>query len=197
MTTILTARQEDALKEFAHLGSAQGASMLARLVGDVGVLVDVPMVMLAARWQLAWLLGGRDVRVVAATFTLEGELSGQLWWVLKADDAQRLGQRLLSRPGLSGPLSTNTGAALAEASNIVASAVADAIGGFVRLQVMPSTPAVLDTTVGAMVGPPSDEPMQTAIAAAFVSTDGYGFAGWTVLLLDDVSRDTVLRRLGV
>jgi chemotaxis protein CheC len=197
MTTLLTARQEDALKELAHLGSAHGASMLARLVGDVGVLVDVPLVMLANRWQLAWLLGGRDLRVVAATFAIEGELSGQLWWILKADDAQRLGKRLLSRPGLSGPLSANTGAALSEAANIVASAHLDAIGSFVRLAALPSTPSVLETTVGAMVGPPSDDHLFTMGASSFRSPDSRSFGGWLVLLLDEATRETLLRRMGV
>lgn len=197
MTTLLTARQEDALRELAHLGSAQGASMLARLVGDVGVLVDVPQVLRANRWQLAWLLGGRDLRVVAATFGIEGELRGQLWWVLKADDAQRLGRRLLKRPGLAGPLSGNVAAALAEAANIVASAALDAIGDFVHLSVIPSTPNMLETTVAALVGPPGEDAEQTVVAASFVSTDGSGFAGWLLFLLDDESCETMLKRMKV
>ena len=88
MSVLLTARQEDALREVANMGSAKAASMLARLVGDVGVLVDVPVVLSANRYQLGWLLGGRDVKVHAATFGIEGELPGQLWWVLKDDDAR-------------------------------------------------------------------------------------------------------------
>lgn len=136
--------------------------------------------------------------MVAATFLLEGDLAGQLWWVLRADDAQRpTGKRLLSRPGLTGPLSANTGAALSEAANIVASAALDAIGSFVRLAVLPSTPTVLETTVGALVGGPTDEPLQTLMASSFVSTDAYGFGGWLVLLVDEPSREALLRRLAV
>ena len=60
MTTLLTERQEDALREVANMGSAKAASMLARLVGDVGVLVDVPVVLSANRYQLGWLLVGGD-----------------------------------------------------------------------------------------------------------------------------------------
>lgn len=197
MTSLLNSRQKDALRELAHLGHAHGASMLARLVGDVGVMVDVPLVLSSSRSQLVTLLGGHDVRVVAATFALEGDLSGQLWWVLQADDAQRLGRRLLSRPGLSGPLSANTGAALAEASNIVASATVDAIGNFLRLSLLPSTPSVLDTTVGSLVSPQGAEPTQTLLASAFLSTDAQGFAGWSVLIIDDAVREVMLRRLSL
>jgi chemotaxis protein CheY-P-specific phosphatase CheC len=117
--SLLSERQEDALREVANMGSAGAASMLARLVGDVGVLVDVPVVLSANRYQLGWLLGGKDVKIQSATFGIEGELRGELWWVLREQDAQRLGQRLLARPGVSGPLSSSAAAALSEAANIV------------------------------------------------------------------------------
>ena len=83
MTTSLTERQEDALREFANMGSAKAASMLARLVGDVGVLVDVPVVLAANRFQLGWLLGGRDVKIQAATGGIEGEFKDGEFWVTK------------------------------------------------------------------------------------------------------------------
>lgn len=193
----LTARQEDALREVAHLGSAQAASMLARLVGDVGVLVDVPQVLAANKWQLGWLLGGRDVKVMAATFGIEGDVTGQLWWVLKADDAERLGHRLLQRPGVKGPLSSAAGAALAEAANIVASACLSAIGTMVHAVMLPSTPELFEVPVSALVGEPTDEAFRTVLAAAFTSTNAPSFAGWLLVLLDEPRRDELLTRLGL
>lgn len=195
--TTLTARQEDALREVAHLGSAQAASMLARLVGDVGVLVDVPIIQSANRWQLGFLLGGRDTRVLAATFAIDGEVRGQLWWVLRAEDAERLGQRLLRRPGTKGPLAGSVSAALAEASNIVASACLSSIGTMVHSMLLPSTPELLEVTVGELVGPPQEGPFKTVMAASFVSTNAPTFAGWLLLVLDDRARDELLHRLGL
>lgn len=193
----LTARQEDALREVAHLGSAQAASMLARLVGDVGVLVDVPQVLSANRWQLGWLLGGRDVTVLAATFGIEGDVTGQLWWVLKSDDAERLGRRLLQRPGVTGPLASATGGALAEAANIVASACLSAIGTMTHAVLLPSTPELFEVPVAALVGEPSDTGFRTVLAARFVSTNAPSFGGWLLVLLDEARRDVMLERLGV
>lgn len=193
----LTARQEDALREVAHLGSAQAASMLARLVGDVGVLVDVPQVLAANKWQLGWLLGGRDVKVMAATFGIEGDVTGQLWWVLKADDAERLGHRLLQRPGVKGPLSSAAGAALAEAANIVASSCLSAIGTMVHAAMLPSTPELFEVPVSALVGEPTDEAFRTVLAASFTSTNAPSFAGWLLVLLDEPRRDELLQRLGL
>jgi chemotaxis protein CheC len=195
--TSLTARQEDALREVAHLGSAQAATMLARLVGGVGVLVDVPVVLEANRWQLGWLLGGRDVRVVAATFGIEGDLSGQVWWVLKSEDAERVGRRLLARPSVAGHLSTSARAALAEASNIVVSASLSAVGTMVHANLMPSTPEVHDVTVADLVGPPGEAPFRTVLAASFLATNPPAFAGWLILLFDQDTREEMLRRLAL
>ncbi|MFO0596487.1 MAG: chemotaxis protein CheC [Myxococcaceae bacterium] len=194
---MLSEQQEDALREVANMGSASAASMLARLVGDVGVLVDVPTVLWANRYQLAWLLGGRDVKVHAATFAIEGELSGQLWWVLREGDATRLGQRLLARPGVSGPLSSSSTAALSEAANIVASACLSSIGTLVHTNLLPSTPSVSAVTVKALVGDADQEERQTILAANFTSTNAPTFAGWLLVMLDGPTTTRALERLGV
>lgn len=197
MSTLLTERQEDALREVANMGSAKAASMLARLVGDVGVLVDVPVVLAANRYQLAWLLGGRDVKVHAAQFNIEGELTGQLWWVLREADAQRLGQRLLARPGVSGPLSSSAAAALAEAANIVASACVSAMGTLVHANLLPSTPLVKEGTVKTLIGNDENERTETVLAANFTSTNAPSFSGWLVVMFDAPTTERALERLGL
>lgn len=197
MTALLSERQEDALRELANLGSAKAASMLARLVGDVGVLVDVPTVLSATRAQVGWLLGGRDVKVLAATFGIEGELSGQLWWVLREGDARRLGQRLLARPGVSGPLSSSANAALAEAANIVASACVSQMGTMMHASLLPSTPQVRELTVRNLVGTGDGEETGTLLASTFISTNAPTFAGWLLVLLDEPTTGEALQRLGL
>jgi chemotaxis protein CheC len=197
MSLLLTSRQSDALREVAHLGSSQAASMLARLVGDVGVLVDVPIVLSANLIQLGWLLGGRDVKTHAATFAIEGDLEGQLWWVLRDDDAKRLGKRLLARPGVSGPLSSSATAALAEAANIVASACLSAVGTLTHTTLRPSTPTVQVSSVGQLTGPLETETEMTVLIANFISTNAPSFGGWLVLMMPELTTTTALARLGL
>lgn len=197
MTALLSERQEDALRELANLGSAKAASMLARLVGDVGVLVDVPTVLSVTRSQVGWLLGGSDVRVLAATFGIEGELSGQLWWVLRESDARRLGQRLLARPGVSGPLSSSANAALAEAANIVASACVSQLGTMMHANLLPSTPTVRELSVRSLVGNGDGEEKGTLLASTFISTNAPTFAGWLMVFLDARTTGEVVQRLGL
>jgi chemotaxis protein CheC len=190
------ARQEDALREVVHLGSAQAASMLARLVGDVGVLVEVPRVAGVTRPQLGWLLGGRDVEVVAASFGLEGDVPGTLWWILPMESAERLGQRLLRRPGVTGPLASSRTAALAEAANIVASACCSSMGAMLKAKMLPTTPKMEPTTVEALLTSSSLEP-ETAVLAGFVSTNAPTFSGTLVVLLSRAVVNDVLARLNV
>lgn len=168
--------------------------MLARLVGDVGVLVDVPTVMETQRCHLTWLFGGRDVNVIAASFAIEGEVRGQLWWVLKRDQAIRLTQRLKRRPGVE---STSLNAALAEAANIVASACVSAVSTMVHANLLPSTPEMHETTAATLVGSDDQSPVITVVSAPFVSTNAPTFSGWLVLLLDEWARAELLRRLGM
>lgn len=189
-------RQEDALREIVHLGSAQAASMLARLVGDVGVLVEAPTVVQLPRAQLPWLLGGADVKVLAASFVLDGDVPGALWWVLPEASAERLGHRLLRRPGVSGPLSASAEAALAEAANIVASACCSSIGSMLKAKLLPSTPRMVRTSIEGLVAGGSTVE-ETAVVAGFVSTNAPTFSGTLVVLWPlDVSA-AILSRLGI
>ena len=74
-----TATQQDALAEIANIGSGHAASMLARLINGLGVMVDVPRVSLVDSTQLVTLLSGsvRDVRRLPASYTnvVIGEVS--------------------------------------------------------------------------------------------------------------------------
>ncbi len=190
------ARQEDALREMVHIGSAQAASMLARLVGDVGVLVEAPTVLEVPRAQLPWLMGGRDVDVLAASFVLEGDVPGALWWVLPADSAERLGHRLLRRPGVSGPLAASSEAALTEAANIVASACCSSLGSMLKAKVLPSTPRMVRTTIEGLVATGSGA-AETIILAGFVSTNAPTFAGTLAVLWPTDVAAKVLARVGL
>ncbi len=195
MSVAATARQTDAMRELAHLGSSQAAAMLAKLVGDVGVLVEVPVIFETRRANLGWLFGGRDVQVVAALFGIEGEVKGHVWWVLRRDHAVRLTQRLARHPGAE---STDLNAALAEAANIVASACVSAVSTMLHAHLLPSTPEVHETTVGTLAASPvADDVEFTVFAASFLSTNAPTFGGWLVLMFDEKNRSEMVQRLGV
>lgn len=195
--TELTARQEDAVREATHLGAAQAATMLAKLLGEGAVWVDVPQVVRASRSHLVSLLGGRETRVVAVRFGVEGPLPGELWWVLPKDDAKRLGQRLVTRPSFNG-LTFNLGQAVREAANIVASACLSSVGTLVHAPLLPSPPEVIDGPTEAVVAQAPPLAGQVTFASShFLSGTGPFFRGVLVWAMNDAVRDDLLRRLAV
>jgi chemotaxis protein CheC len=192
-----TLGQQDALREVANIGGGHAASMLARLVGGLGVMTDVPRVSHVEVGQLALLVGGAGMRAVTIGFTFEGGLSGHLWWVLPVDDARRLGGRLLARPTANGRLSTEERGALAEAANIVASSCCTAIGTLLRQRVVPSTPHLQEGDVGMVLGAyPSTEPA-VVLDAHFHSNDSPTFGGQLLLMFDAANVRTLLEHLRI
>jgi chemotaxis protein CheC len=189
--------QQDALREVANIGGGHAASMLARLVGGLGVMTDVPRVSPVDVGQLPLLLGGVGMRAVTIGFTFDGSLKGHLWWVLPADDARRLGGRLLARPTANGRLSSEERGALAEAANIVASSCCTAIGSLLRARVMPSTPHLQEGDVGLVLGAYPATAPALVLDARFFSNDAPTFGGQLLLMLDEENVKALLGLLRI
>jgi chemotaxis protein CheC len=192
-----TLKQQDALREVANIGGGHAASMLARLVGGLGVMTEVPHVTHVDVGQLPLLMGGVGMRAVTIGFTFDGNLKGHLWWVLPVDDARRLGGRLLARPTANGRLSTEERGALAEAANIVASSCCSAIGQLLRARVVPSTPHLQEGDVGMVLGayPATDSAL--VLDARFHSNDAPTFGGHLLIMLDPENVRSLLAQLRI
>ncbi len=190
-----TAPQQDALREAANIGGGHAASMLSRLVGGLGVMVEVPRIAPADGQQLVTMLGGPGTHVLGAEFTIEGGLDGKLFWVLPKDDAHRLGARLLRRPTSAGHLSADETLALSEAANIVASACLSVLGGLTRLKLAPSPPDLASGDVATLLGGVGHEGW--VLETRFFSTDAPSFGGQLLLLLSREGVKTLLERLGL
>jgi chemotaxis protein CheC len=190
-------KQQDALREVANIGGGHAASMLARLVGGLGVMTEVPRVTQTEVGQLPQLLGGIGLRAVTIGFTFDGGLKGHLWWVLPVDDARRLGGRLLARPTANGRLSTEERGALAEAANIVASSCCSAIGTLVRALVVPSTPHLQEGDVGMVLGAYPASTAATVLDARFFSNDSPTFGGQLLIMFDEENVKALLGLLRI
>ncbi|MBS1151956.1 MAG: Chemotaxis protein CheC --inhibitor of methylation [Myxococcaceae bacterium] len=192
-----TASQQDALAEVANIGSGHAASMLARLISGLGVMVDVPRVSLVDSVQLVSLLGGAGTQVLAAEFSIDGGLPGRLFWVLPREDARRLAGRLLRRPTAAGEVNADETAALTEAANIVASACLTVVGGLLRMKLLPSPPDLAEGEVSTLLGPGKGSFDAIALEARFASTDSPGFVGQLMMVFGAEGMRTMLTRLGL
>jgi chemotaxis protein CheC len=189
---MLTARQLDALKEVSHSASAQAANALSRMLAPATVWVDVPVVLQLGRSQSSLLIGGADEPVFAVTFDFEGEIEGQLWWLLPSADAGRLGERLRHRH--SERIDWRSG--LVEAANVVASAQLSALGTALSTPLLPSTPTVLEAPLGQVFPASPEEPSSTVAFSRFTAGDLPHYGGWLLLVLDQNQCYSTLDRLG-
>lgn len=191
------ALEQDALREIANIGAGHAASMLARLVGGVGVMLDVPRIMPGGVAAMTTLLGGEGIAVVAVKLDIEGGLRGHMWWVLPKEDARRLGGRLLRRPALHGHLSGDEHSALAEAANVVASSCLSAIGQMSRVPLLPSTPRLFEGEVSEIVAREEPGSPPLVLESRFHSTDAPTFGGQLVLTFDSMSLAVLMEKLGL
>lgn len=190
----------DALREVANIGGGHAADALARLLGG-RVSIGLPEVLLASAAELPELLGGRRTRVLAAVFSLEGDLKGHLLLVLTERDAARLCAHLLSAP--CGPsLDDVQRSALSEAANIVASACLSAIGRFTGLTLLLSTPSLSAGTAGPVVDKAlsasgSATGLLVALKSRFQSAGTTAVGGQLWVVPERQSLRTLLAKLGV
>ena len=192
-----SALEQDALREVANIGAGHAASMLARLVGGVGVMLDVPRVLPGGSVSMTTLMGGEGIHVVAVKLGIQGGLRGEMWWVLPRADAARLGGRLLRRPALHGKLSNDEHSALAEAANVVASACLSAIGQMARVPLLPTTPTVYEGEVGEVMAKEDITSSPLVLESRFHSTDAPTFGGQLVLTFDGMSLAVLMEKLGL
>lgn len=198
-----SAVQQDALGEVTNIGTGHAASMLARLVGALGVMVDVPRVWVTPAEGLVTVMGGGGPQMLSAGFRIEGGLTGWLVWALPLGDAKTLGDRLLLREKVLPGHVQGSGRdeALSEAANIVASACLSAIGTLTGLRLLPSPPSLEEGEVGALLREASEEAGPHAqvvvLESRFQSTDTPAFGGRMALVLPPASLEVLLRKLGV
>lgn len=190
------ARLTDALKELGSLGTAHGVSMLARMVGSP-VMMDVPRLALGdSEWLLAE-LGGPGTPVVAAELLLSGAFEARLFWALPEGDACVLAARLLRVPKVEPALPRPAVDALTEASNVIASAYADAVARLLKVKLSPSPPDLVEGDAAALAGDSSERKL--VVQARFFSVEMPAYSGQLILRLESGALEVLtplLERLG-
>ena len=190
-------RQQDALCELANVGSGHAASMLARLVGGTAVVTEVPRLSVAHAGDLSGQLDEVGARALIVGFSVEGSVSGQLWWILHTDDARTLAGRLLGRPAPASHLSAEERGALAEAANIVASSFCSAVGQMVGAPMMPSPPDLREGVIGKLLAAHPSSSDAVVVQVPFQSKDGPHFGGNLVLMVATHDAKSLLNQLKV
>jgi chemotaxis protein CheC len=137
--------QLDALRELANIASGTAATSLSQMLGRE-VDIDVPTAFALPLADAVDATGDAAEAVTGVALELEGSLAGIVLLLIRADGADTLCSLLGVEPG-----SEVADSALGEIGNILGASYLNALGSMTGLELLPSTPQVINDLLGAIV----------------------------------------------
>lgn len=200
----ITTGHLDVLKEIGNIGAGHAATSLSSLL-DKKIDMKVPAVDMVSFDEMTELAGGAETIVVGIFLRIQGEVTGNMFFLLPLEQATRYVQIMLKDPSYTfhkPPYEDIALSAIQELGNIVAGAYLSSLSDFTGLSIHPSVPAVSVDMAGAMVGYGLLEISRVGDHALVIDTalneEGTkGIKGNFYLILDPESFSIVFNSLGV
>jgi chemotaxis protein CheC len=149
MKSLLQAGELDALTEIAHIGMGHAATALSQLMNK-GVEIAVPRLQMLDRSGVAELLDSQQIELLH--LQILGNVRGTLLILLPEQNARRMLELLLGKATPAAlPLSELEVSTLMEVGNILASACLNALGGMLKMTLLPSVPALSSGSAGELL----------------------------------------------
>ncbi|MGX1264622.1 chemotaxis protein CheC [Rossellomorea marisflavi] len=200
----ITTKHLDVLKEIGNIGAGHAATSLSFLL-DKKIDMKVPAVDMVSFDEMTELAGGAETIVVGIFLRVQGEVTGNMFFLLPLEQATRYVQIMLKDPSQTfyePPYEDIALSAIQELGNIVSGAYLSSLSDFTGLTIHSSVPAVSVDMAGAMVGYGLIEISKVGDHALVIDTalneEGtQGIKGNFYLILDPESFSTVFNSLGV
>lgn len=204
MTTInidnLNSMLLDVFKEIGNIGSGNAATALATII-DKKIDMAVPQVNILEFKDVTDILGGGEIPVVGIYFELDGDIEGNILFVLNLDSALNLVSMLFNRPEVNQELEDMDMSALSEVGNILAASYANSLSSLTGLSLKISIPSISIDMAGAILSVPAIEFGQLGDKVLFIETqfeeDGKMVVGDLFLIPKMNSFGKILEKLGV
>ncbi|RAK23392.1 chemotaxis protein CheC [Anoxybacillus vitaminiphilus] len=136
----------DILKEIGNIGAGNAATALSRLLNKK-IEMNVPDVRIVSFDEMMELVGGAENVVVSVFLRIEGDVSGNMFFMLSLEQAERFIQQMTGYKEF-GELGIS---ALQELGNILAGSYLSALADFTNLKLYPSVPALSVDMIGAIL----------------------------------------------
>ena len=143
----------DILKEIGNIGAGNAATALSKLLNKK-IEMNVPDVKVISFDEMMEVVGGADNVVASVFLRIEGDVSGNMFFILSLEQAERFIQQMTGDKNFSfANETTDLGvSALQELGNILAGSYLSALGDFTKLKLYPSVPALSVDMIGAILG---------------------------------------------
>ncbi|MCL6597345.1 MAG: chemotaxis protein CheC [Alicyclobacillus macrosporangiidus] len=189
------------LAEIGNVGAGHAATALSVLVQD-RVSISVTETCVCSFREIPAIAGGDEVLTAAVLLRLEGDVTGDMMFLLPVPSARRLVQRMFGRAAEASEadFSEMELSALAEAGNILGGSYVTAVSTLTGLRLIQSVPAVAVDMAGAILGTVLTDTGQTSDYAVVIRTSihqgGADVDGHLFLLPDPPCVPTLFTALG-
>ncbi|SER53242.1 chemotaxis protein CheC [Psychrobacillus sp. OK032] len=203
----ITSIHLDVLKEIGNIGAAHAATALSTLLNKK-IEMTVPKVEMVSFDDMMDLAGGPENVVAGIFLRIDGDVTGNMFFVLPVEQANRFIQSLVQDSSLdfqTGEVSELAASAMQELGNILSGSYLSALSDFTSLKIYPSVPALSVDMVGAIVSFGLVEVSHVSDYVIVIdtainednTTTGESVKGHFFLLPDPDSFEAIFRSLGV
>lgn len=202
----LTALQLDVMKEIGNIGSGNAATALSKMLNKK-IDMHVPSVRVVDFEEMMNLVGGPEEIIATVYLRIEGEVPGQMFFILSPEEAESFVKQLTGIDDFSvvdHPDNPMALSALQEIGNILAGSYLSALSDFIGGSLQPSIPLLTIDMAGAILAEGLLEISQVSDYAMVIDTliddredDGDPIKGHFFLLPDPDSFDHLFDKLGV
>ena len=197
----------DVFREIGNIGSSSAATALSKIV-EKKVTLSLPKVSIMDFNEITTTLGGEETLVVGILQPMQGDLTGNIMFLLGLQEAHDLASLLLSqmlnmkiKHGELGKFDEMELSALREIGNIMISSYLSAISALTNLKITPKVPEMSLDMAAAILSVLTIEFGKTGDKVLYISSeflqDNIKVGGDFFLVPDIASYRTLLDALGV
>lgn len=194
----VSAQYMDVLKEIGNIGAGNATTALASML-QCRIDMAVPEVKLIEVDELAESLGGKERVMTAIFLEVEGDITGDIIFLLEKGSASFLVSKLMGMEVNAESFSEMELSCIKEISNIIAGSYLNSLSTLTNLKIYPSVPHLQMDMVDSLLHSPmsgaKDNDQILFIQTEF--TDDIQLGGYFVMIPDTESYGKILGALGI
>ncbi len=194
----VSAKYMDVLKEIGNIGAGNATTALASML-QCRIDMNVPEVKLIEVDELAESLGGSQRVMTAIFLEVEGDITGNIIFLLEQGSAKFLISKLMGME-VSDDFGEMELSCIKEISNIIAGSYLNSLSTLTNLKIYPSVPHLQMDMVETILHTPVKENTKANDQILFIQTefkDDIQLGGYFVMIPDTESYGKILGALGI
>lgn len=196
----LNSMQIDVFKELGNIGTGNAVTALSKMLNKK-VNMNVPKVRILEFKEVAELLGGAETPVAGIYFRVQGDISGNIMFLIPEKSTEVLLDMLMGGYRDSNGFDEMDRSALEEIGNILAGSYISSLSTITNMKITVSVPALAIDMVGAVLSVPMIQFGQMGDSVMLIETQFFEgdtkVKGYFLLIPDVESFTILLQSLGV